>query len=247
MIHAHRQGVKLGSLLGLFVIIVFAGYILVGRYEDSKIIHESQQVSRPKTCVSTGLRFDEYYEGSRVFSLKTDSLKIIRKKVGFLRLGFWKVARLENVCIDFYQLSDENRPRNDANGMVNIGEGFPDLGSLFLKHDKFKSMISKGVEGVEINNITINLHRDGKLLSAMSSDEAKLDSRGKELVFEGNVRMSSGKDKLLKCSKISWLTDARKFRTTRRYVARIDNRIIEGTGLETDCFLENLESMGRVK
>lgn len=234
-------------LLGLLVILVLAGYTLVGKYEDSKVIDQGQEVSRPKTCVATGLRFDEYNQGRMVFSLKTDSLKIVRKKAGFFRLGFWKVARLENVSIDFYQLSDKKKPRNDADEMVNIGTGFSDIGDIFLKHDKFKFMIPKGVKGVEINNITINLHKDGKLLSAMSSDKAKLGSRGKELVFEGNVRMTSGKDKLLECSKIRWLTDAGKFKTTHRYVARIDNRIIKGTGLETDCLLENLEFIERGK
>ena len=247
MIRPHNQGVKFGLLLGLLVILVLAGYSLVGRYEDSKVIDHGQEVSRPKTCVATGLRFDEYYEGRKVFSLKTDSLKIVRKKAGFFRLGFWKVAMLENVSIDFYQLSDKKEPRNDADGMVNTGTGFSDIGNIVLKHDKFDFMIPKGVKGVEINNITINLHKDGKLLSVMSSDKAKLGSRGKELVFEGNVRMASGKDKLLECSKISWLTDAGKFKTTRCYVARIDNRIIKGTGLETDCLLENLESIVRGK
>lgn len=247
MIHPHKQGVKFGLFFGLFVFLVLAGYSLVGRYEDSKVIDQGQEVSRPKTCVATGLRFDEYNQGRMVFSLKTDSLKIVRKKASFFRLGFWKVARLENVSIDFYQLSDKKKPRNDADEMVNIGTGFSDIGNIFLKHDKFKFMIPKGVKGVEINNITINLHKDGKLLSAMSSDKAKLGSRGRELVFEGNVRMASGKNKLLECSKISWLTDAGKFKTTRRYVARIDNRIIKGTGLETDCLLENLESIVRGK
>lgn len=247
MIHPHKQGVKFGLFFGLFVFLVLAGYSLVGRYEDSKVIDQGQEVSRPKTCVATGLRFDEYNQGRMVFSLKIDSLKIVRKKASFFRLGFWKVARLENVSIDFYQLSDKKKPRNDADEMVNIGTGFSDIGNIFLKHDKFKFMIPKGVKGVEINNITINLHKDGKLLSAMSSDKAKLGSRGRELVFEGNVRMASGKDKLLECSKISWLTDAGKFKTTRRYVARIDNRIIKGTGLETDCLLENLESIVRGK
>lgn len=247
MICPYNQGVKFSLLLGLFVILVLAGYTLVGRYEDSKVIDQGQEVSRPKICVATGLRFDEYNQGRMVFSLKTDSLKIVRKKAGFFRLGFWKVARLENVSIDFYQLSDKKKPRNDADKRVNIGTGFSDIGNIFLKHDKFKFMIPKGVKGVEINNITINLHKDGKLLSAMSSDKAKLGSCGKELVFEGNVRMASSKDKLLECSKIRWLTDARKFKTTRRYVARIDNRIIKGTGLETDCLLENLESIVRGK
>ena len=259
MICPYNQGVKFSLLLGLFVILVLAGYTLVGRYEDSKVIDQGQEVSRPKICVAAGLRFDEYNQGRMVFSLKTDSLKIVRKKAGFFRLGFWKVARLENVSIDFYQLSDKKKPRNDADKrvnigtgfdadeMVNIGTGFSDIGNIFLKHDKFKFMIPKGVKGVEINNITINLHKDGKLLSAMSSDKAKLGSCGKELVFEGNVRMASGKDKLLECSKIRWLTDAGKFKTTRRYVARIDNRIIKGTGLETDCLLENLESIVRGK
>ena len=247
MIRPYRQGVKFGLFLGLFVILVLAGYILIGRYDDSKVIDQGQKVSWAKTCVATGLRFDEHYEESRVFSLKTDSLKIVSKKAGFFRLGFWKVARLENVSIDFYQLSDKKKPCNDADKMVNIGTGFSDAGNLFLKHDKFKFMIPKGVKGVEINNITINLHKDGKLLSVMSSDNAKFGSRGKELVFEGNVRIASGKDKLLECSKIRWLTDAGKFKTTRRYVARIDNRIIKGTGLETDCLLENLESIVRGK
>jgi len=241
----YKQAKILIPLLGFITLLVLVS-CLVRRYQHSEGIHKPEEESYPGKCIAKGLRLDEYYEGRKVFSLKTDSLKVVGKKTGFFRLGFWNVARLENVCIDFYQQPVSKSVKN-AHESATKGAGFPDLKDLFLRHDRLKPMMARDVKGVEISNIEINLYREDKITSTLCSNEVKLNPRGNKLIFEGNVRMTSGMDKQLECSRITWLTDDKKFRTAERYVVRVEDRIIEGKGLETDYLLDKVEFMGRRK
>jgi len=193
----------------------------------------------PEGCIARGLRIDEHFEGRRLFSLKADRLKVSGKKAGFLRLGFWKVAKFENLSIDFYSKPCGTEIQ-DSNGRVIDGAEFSDLGDFFMRNDKLKRMMPKGVKGVEISNISINQYREGRIVSSLRSDQAKVDFRGKELVFKGNVKMACGNGKTLQCGKMSWLAEAKKFKTSEPYVLKTRHQTLRGKGLQTDYRLENM-------
>lgn len=251
MIGTHRQVVKFGSLLGLIIILALTGYTLVGKDRNSVAIYRRPELSFPENCVAQGLRLDEELEGKRVFSLKVDTIRILGKKAGFLRLGFWKVARLENVCLDFYQQADGNREQKTPAGLPatngRYGHGFPDLFDLFAGDDGLKLPRLDGVKGIEMSNIKLRIHRAGKIILALSSDKAEINPHAKELIFQGNVRIASGKSRLLETGEIRWLRDEKKFRTTDRYRVKTQGGIMEGKGLEADYLLEKIALTGKGK
>jgi len=181
--------------------------------------------------LAKGLSFEEHFEGRKLFTLKIDTVKILRKKVGFLSLGFFKVTRLENVRIDFYEVM--KNPGSTPHNFLNFEKSL-------LSKNNLKLLKPKGVKGLEIVKITVNVYREGRLLSSICSDKAKIEFGKKEIIFEGHVRIASGEDRSLECSKIRWITDTQTFRTREHYVAKVNGRIIEGKGLETGYLLEKL-------
>ena len=201
--------------------------------------------------VGTGIHIDEYLKGKRIFTLKTDSVSVRGKKAKFLRLGFWKVAEMENVTLDFYYytpVSEEHRSEDllsSSEGLLKAWDGYTDMTRLFTKNNKLRQMFPGNVKGLEIEGMTVRVYEDGELESSLSSDHAKLGSEGDEFVFEGDVQLASRNGKRLTCGKLFWLSDERKFKTEGSYVLKDKEKMISGRGVETDHGLEEMTFSGR--
>jgi hypothetical protein len=236
---------------------------------------ELESRSAEDNHVAQGLRIEEHLGSRKVFSCRIDKLKVVGKKKGFFRLGFWKVARLENVRIDVY-LQPPQKKANQAFPPLNAEEAmpeqeernaavamaatqlaaqsheatiesklYPDLPALFTRNDKFKRIMPKGVRGVEIDNIEINFCQGGQVRSSLTSDKATIDGQRHAFVFEGHVRILTDNGKTLECRKASWLADARALTTHGAYVLNTQNGVIRGQGFQTDFLLSNVDSERR--
>jgi hypothetical protein len=200
---------------------------------------ELESRSAEDNHVAQGLRIEEHLGSRKVFSCRIDKLKVVGKKKGFFRLGFWKVARLENVRIDIYPHAALSHEAIVASTM------YPDLPTLFTRNDKFKRIMPKGVRGVEIDNIEINFCQGGQVRSSLTSDKATIDGQRHAFVFEGHVRILTDNGKTLECRKASWLADARALTTHGAYVLNTQNGVIRGQGFQTDFLLSNVDSERR--
>jgi len=201
--------------------------------------------------VGTGIHIDEYLKGKRVFTLKTDSVGVRGKKAKFLRLGFWKVAEMENVTLDFYyytSVSEGHRSGDllsSSEGLVKAWDGYGDITRLFTKNDELRRLFPGNVKGVEIEGMTVRMYENGELESSLSSYRANLGAEGEEFVFDGDVQLASRNGRTLSCGKLFWVSDERKFKTTGPYVLRDNERMISGQGIETDYGLEEMTFSGR--
>ena len=227
-------------------VLVLAGYVLMGgRHKaDTDGVSTPAKVSFSNSCIGTGIHVDEYLKGKKVFSLKMDSLGVVGKKAGFFRLGFWKVARLKNVSLDLYHYPPD-AGQHKSDGSLNTPGVFPDMGKLFSKSDKLRQMIPTNVRGIEISNIKIRMHKDWKLISTVSSDSARIDSRGNGLTFEGDVKVASNNGKILKCEKMHWSSDTKRFKVNGAYVLTVSGETMRGKGIQTDYGFNNIRFVGR--
>ena len=94
-------------MLAGFCLFGFAAVIFLSYYGDSSNrVDNRQEVSHyrhPKLRAEIkGFRFDGIREGKKTISIKADSFRVEKKKLGFFRFGLMNEARLENAAIDIY-------------------------------------------------------------------------------------------------------------------------------------------------
>lgn len=201
--------------------------------------------------VGEGIRIDEYLGGEKVFTLKMDNVGVRGKKAAFLRLGFWKVAKLEGVSLDVYgpaRLLRKGSTSQAASMSEKVSgsiEGYDNIKDLFTRNSQVRKLLPGKIKGVEIDGFRVRIYENGQLESSLSSSHARMGFGDRPLVFEGNVELAAGNGRRLSCGELHWASDEGKFRTTGEYVLEDDGRTIKGQGIETDYRLEAVESSGR--
>jgi len=96
---AHQHKINIIILVGLTACILI---VLWGLNIDKK--SNKPQINLSKRTVVTDLAFTESLNNKKVFSFKIGSIKVLRKKIEFLRFGLYKIARIENMCVNFYNM-----------------------------------------------------------------------------------------------------------------------------------------------
>lgn len=195
--------------------------------------------------IARDLKIDDYSWGRKTFSMQIEKLRVVKKKLGFLRLGFIKIARVEGVTLDWYE-------GNNSNG-TQFAKGTEESANL-INSNRFSNQINKlkqslpgNIKGVELHRVKINFFRNGKIASSIIADSATFNGYGMRIVFKGNVKLQNGSGKKLKCDKISWLIDEKSFASTKHFVFEDGYQKIQGKGFRTDFELNEVITQDKGK
>lgn len=255
-----RHSKKRIWFIGLVPILALLGYTFFQyhRHVASRTADRADALPLEGGVLAKGLRIEEHLEGQKAFSIEIDNLRIVGKKAAFLRLGFWRVARLENVRISLYERHIYPEGPGHATmdtGAVALESAFqrtadparsaPGLADLFFRDNRLRRMMPRGVKGIEMHNVAISVFGGGKAVSVLSSDEAQLDARGKAIIFKGRVKMASQQGAVLESPEMIWSADTNTLRTKGFFKLKASERTVLGEDLETDFRLEHIVNTGR--
>lgn len=186
-----------------------------------------------------GLSFAEYHENHKLFSFKAQSFEISRKKVGFLRMGFIKTAKLQKVEIDFYLRPEKKTDsKENFNAQNIINDERSDIDAVFKKNDQFKALKLDQIKGLDIDDIEINVFMNDQLTSSIKSKKAGIGFKDMSIVFSGNVSIQANNNSL-QCQNIIWINKKNKLVTKNNYLLLKDGITLKGKGLECDYRLRN--------
>jgi len=175
----------------------------------------------------------EDYKGKKVFSLSADSFKTQRLKFGFFRIGLFKEASLKNLAISFYSYRVSQKDSG--------GSSFPfeilDFENV-LKDNFIKKQL-RNVVRFRISKVRMDIFHEDKRLSSITSEEAYLNLRSRDILFKGGVEIITD-SKRLTCPKITYLRSKKVFRATCGFTLKTKKEITRGGWLETDYRLENI-------
>lgn len=204
---------------------------------QAKKIHEK--------TIARDLKIDDYAQGRKTFSMQIEKLRVVKKKLGFLRLGFLKIARVEGVTLDWYgeNTSGERRLEKETQKSGNP------INSKRLSHliNKLKQYLPGNIKGVELSRVKMNFFQDGRISSSIISDSAAFSSKGMHIVFKGNVKLMNGSGKSLTCEKITWRIDKKTFISTKSFIFKDRHREMSGKGFKTDFELNEIITQEREK
>jgi hypothetical protein len=255
-----RHSKKRIWLIGLVPVLALLGYTFFQhhRHAASGAADRTDPLPLQGGVLAKGLRIEEHIEGQKAFSIEIDRIRIVGKKAAFLRLGFWRVASLENVRISLYERDMQaggpdyarvhaagGAPESVFGRTADSTRAAPGLGDLFFKNNRLRRMMPKGVKGIEMHDVEISVFDGGKVASVLSSDDACVDARGKAVIFEGRVKMASQQGVVLESQEMIWSADTNTLKTKGLFELKASERIVRGEGLETDFRLEHIVNTGR--
>ena len=195
--------------------------------------------------IATGLKIDNYASGGKTLSMSIDRLRVVKKKIGFFRLGFLKIARVEDVTLDWYEgiipgRKQTSGPAEDSENPVNSKH----LSDLL---NNLKKYLPGNIKGVELTPLKINYFRNQRCILSIHADSAAPGHQGQRIVFKGNVKLLADFEKKLKCEKMTWLIDKKRFVSKSSFVFQDNHHQIKGKGFKTDFALTEIITQKRKK
>lgn len=202
-----------------------------------KIVQGLNTPGGHSTTIASSIEITDHRAGRKTVSLKVATLGVEKKKLGFLRLGFMKIACLKDVSMDWYDYSDSND--FSADGLSGTGPA----GQLISQANKLKQYLPGPIKGIEMEQVEINFFKKDKLLSKISANRAHIMPRNRRLEFKDNVQITTCDGKQLSGSKFTWLMDTGKLVTSKAWELETDQQQVRGKGLETNIELKNINSV----
>ncbi|MBU1195545.1 MAG: LPS export ABC transporter periplasmic protein LptC [Proteobacteria bacterium] len=195
--------------------------------------------------IATDLKIDDYAWGKKTFSIQIEKLRVVKKKMEFFRLGFFKIARVEGVTLNWYENSSQTRasltnPMEDSKNQ-DRSQRLSDL------LNKLKKYLPGNIRDVELTRVKMIFFQDEKTISTIYSDLASPGLQGQGIVFTGNVRIITESNKKLKCGKLTWLTADKKLISAESFIFEDSGLKTQGKGFRTDLELNKIISQERKK
>ncbi len=187
-----------------------------------------------------GWKISRSRAGRKVYEASVDRFSVERAKVGPFAIGPLRVARFQNVAINFFAeglFEEADAPRSSARP-----EPFGIRALEGPLADMRKELLFRGrkIGILDIMGISLNLWEKGKRTFRISSDRATMDRKTGDLIFTGHASLDAAENGSLIAHRIRWDKKTSLFRVRDPYILTIGNKKKEGRELETDYLLKKV-------
>ncbi|RLB32851.1 MAG: hypothetical protein DRH12_19025 [Deltaproteobacteria bacterium] len=230
-----RASLLLACVIG-FCTVVYLGFATRSHLPFSP---DTKSAEAPPLSLATrqnieGFRFDGYKNGNKVISIEADRFSIQKKKLGFLRLGLLNEARLQNGFIRIFCHSptelfpNQNHPSLINNPSVSFQH--------IVSKESLPPMPVKRLSSIVIAPIHLELYRNQVLVSKISADYAKIRLVKSDIVFKGNVVLTSA-TRILTTNFLTFNPTSGTIECKGKYLLNRHGHNISGRHLITDVLL----------
>ena len=201
-----------------------------------------------RNFIAGNINLNSYRHDKLAVNLHLDTIRLTGKKKGFIRLGFWKVLRMDDVTLDIYpplsqRILQGDNPfemlRHDATGTSVKGNGrSPSLPAML---DSVSGNSVTHAKGVEMHHITWRLHGDKAIKFKLTCGFAELNFKQNNFIFTDNVKIiSAGSSKrTVQADRIEWDMERGILKIPGSYTCSVNGKPGGGKGLRTDLYLGN--------
>ncbi|MBS3757087.1 MAG: hypothetical protein KGY61_00325 [Desulfobacterales bacterium] len=194
------------------------------RPSPSKIHYE-------KDMAATGLSFVEFEDSQKKSSFKIKKITVSKKQLGFLRLGFARVAEIDDFEMRVYLDTGE---KTDPENAI-------DVEKLLLAGKSAHSMPLDNIKELKIRDFSAKFFKSGVLAASIKSDRAGMAVYQKDLEFSGHIVLRAENGRVLKCESMEYSRADKKFQIRGDFRLKSEETVIDGKGMVTDLFLESIE------
>ncbi len=195
-----------------------------GKQRANDVSHPTGTIPQAVDGCIRGLRYALNQNGTPICSITADRFNIEKRKIGFLRIGLLREARLQNATLTIFNRDD----RFDIHLKSLLNRVFP------------RSVPSGQLSTVHMSPVRLRFHRQDRPAVALSADNGSLRIGKNDMIFTGNVQLETA-DKILNTEKLRLDLKHATIQTDR--VFRISAPVFgwEAKGLTTDLFLKTLK------
>lgn len=214
-------------------------------------VHVTPAGNRPKSSLQPAhqvriddLRFFSIQEGRKIISLEAASFTIEKKKIGFFRIALAHTARIADGRLTIFlepggkRLAHPPPPSGDSSlkelPRNNKQIRFPQLLSDTVLKD-FPIPLGR-VTSIEVEPISVKIMESDSTVTSITASAAEISLKNKNVRFDGNVRVISGK-KTLHANELIFDPTEGTLQTDRSYRLTNGSDFTSGNHLRTDIFL----------
>lgn len=179
-----------------------------------------------------GFQFAGYHQGRKNISIKAVRYSIEKMKLGLFSSGSLRVAKFKGAEIDIFANQVESGKKfQDGRQESNYS-----LKRTFKK-EAMPASDSKNVVSFLFEPVKINFYNGKALITQIQADRASIKSKGRRVVFQGQISATSG-TRSLTTDKLTLFPDSGLFTTDRPFELQSAEKQITGNNLTVDLYLK---------
>lgn len=214
-----------------------------------------------------GFDFTSVHDGEPVLSIKADSLRIDKKKMGFLRIGLAEEAVLDNAQFRIYgyqpaapvtiKSSPENNdlrplekspanplPKQKSSGKSRTADNQFVLRDIFTKQLIPPVLASDKLAFITARPVSLEICRGEDVVSRFTADQGSFNLRKRQILLTGSVIVKSGK-KTLRTSKLVLNPVRALLKTKGAFTLTTLDGVVSGERIMADILLNSKNMMNR--
>ena len=227
-------------------LLIYSKDVLQNRYPGPQ--HEFREFS-----------FESDFHGKKLISIHADKLLIQKKKVGFFRFGLMKEAIIHNAYINIYgihqwignQTADSSEKGKDVKSPLNRPKKFSEKKKIsapikdgqnkltfenVFKKSILPSPILKRVSSIVIKPVIMVFYDDQEIISRVSAESAVIRYKNRDILFSGNVIVTSG-PRVLNTEQLRMIPEKATVKTDHPFIMETPEKQTKGNYLTTDICL----------
>lgn len=230
--------IRILILLPVLGILAITFSLLLKNKEDNQALKDFRPTS--KLAYAKGITFTEYRGEKKVYSVSIDTFSVERARLGPFAIGPLRMAQFNKVNVDLYLEAIESEQARVKTGDNRFEEGLLDFQIPISDIRKNLPAQLKRIRGFKLNDLSLNLWKNGVRVFRISSDTAELDQETRDLVFAGHATIDSGENGKLLSHRIRWSSKTRLFSATGPYLLAKNEEKREGTGIAIDYLFRRI-------
>jgi len=164
--------------------------------------------------------------------------------VGPFSIGLFHVANFKDAVINIYGRPEtfagnpgEDSPAGPKEGSGENRESFrPVTFRGVFKKEALPFLPTKRVASVIMEPVRLNLYDETALVTRITASSATIRLKNRDVLFEGNVRVSAG-EKTLRTDEMSLLPETATIRVEKHFTLETPGKKLDGENLSTDIYL----------
>ncbi len=232
--------VAAGIVLGALAFALYhSNHGAVGNDARPALVAPTASPDRPRISGGSGrdLALTEVAVGRPTTSLKVGRVRFESGPLGFLRVGFFQTAVLEDARLTV-NLPTRSTDVSSADLSSAIRAVESALVAPLGQQEMMRIGPIGGFTGVNASPLRVQVTRDGREILVLGSDRAAVDVRGRQLDLEGQVRLSvEGGARVLESQALHVLLETQEIWTDGDVHLRTPQGRVQVHGFRSDIFL----------
>jgi hypothetical protein len=227
-------------------ILILLAWVILRWYHEEHQPEAEKMSSNPRRSQSQmnmqGFTYTISHHGKPLLNMKAGSLKVGKKKIGFISLGGHRQIELRDLIVDYYEPRSQNKIEPDHQRRGENIQQIDGLPSSILTAIQSFARNSGRLAGFWAQNVRFHYHHPDETQTDISGDLLQIMGAGQYLRFSGHAQISY-RQRTLFCDEIFFHPENGNLSTGKNCGLTIGSEGQVGNDIKTDLRLNPLSAI----